>query len=184
MRVMQKDEDFKKLYLSEQKRRETIKNGRPRGHSFDHRFILLYFGGKMRPCSLCWKQKTWREAVFSFKYDFLKKQKNHKMARNLWNEDLPIPFLTQCFFTCREGVCLIKLEPVQNKRDGFLYSYLRPVIFWLLMPGRNQGTAITYLSITHAWFTLGKIRMDGSNFYLHMATKTLAPTLPMQFTEW
>lgn len=72
------------------------------------------------------------------------------MVRNLWNEDTSIPFLIPCFFTCKNGIYLINLEPVQNKRGCFLYSYLRPIIFWLLIPSKNQGTAITYLAITHA----------------------------------
>lgn len=42
------------------------------------------------------------------------------MARHLWNEDLPIPFPTQCFLTCKEGVCLIKLEPVQKQKSLLL----------------------------------------------------------------
>lgn len=82
---------LKNCISQSKKRRETIKNGRPRGHSFDHRFILLYFGGKMRPCSLCWKQKTWREAGFSFKYDFMKKKKTQNGQRSVeWRLTNPI----------------------------------------------------------------------------------------------
>lgn len=80
----------------------------------------------------------------------LPNNKEHKMARGLLNEDLAIPFLTQWFFTCSEGVCLLNLEAVQNKRGCFLCSYLRLIIFWMLMAGRNQGTAVTDLAITHA----------------------------------
>jgi len=50
------------------------------------------------------------------------------------------------------------------------------------MPGRNQGTAITDLAITYAYFTLGKIRMDGSNFIFSWNQKSLTFTLPIEFT--
>lgn len=51
----------------------------------------------MKPCSLCWKQKTWGEAGFSFKRDFMK-TKEYKRGVDLWAVDLPTPSLTQYSF--------------------------------------------------------------------------------------
>lgn len=137
MGMMQKRWGFFLNCMSQTRKEKTIRNGRPGGHSFDHRLILLYFGGKMSLCSLWQKQKTWREAFLSFSFkNYFMKSREYQMTRNLFDEDY---FWFSVYFTCKEGICLIKLDPVQNKLGLFLVLVSK-----------------TYnISAAHAWWKLG-----------------------------